>query len=1007
MPAVTALPAIADESNPATSPTSLERNSEEDSALSRAVSSGEPAELLSRRTETTQLFANPDGSFTQDTYTLPQFVRKSGSLVEIDTTLKANSDGSYSPKATEVGVQFSGGGNGPLATVMRDGRSMSWSWPKPLPKPTVDGDSVTYANVLEDVDLKLKAGSAGFGQLLVVKSALGAANPALAEIKLPLTTDGLTVNADAHGNIRAVNPAGQEVFTAPTPMMWDSTQPVAARSSEPTAPPQAHELEAPYGAQQAAMDVEIADGSLSLTPDTDVLKGADTTYPVYIDPSVSGSREAWTIAYSTSPNTAYYNGNGWDEGDGNKTTSSARVGNPGDGTSRSFFRMDSDNLWSTKKVISSSTFRIKNSYSYSCTKREVQAWLTSTITSSNTWNNQPSWSRKLDTVSDAKGWSSACPAGNLAFDVTDAAKDAASGHWHNITVGLRATTEGDAYAYKRFTASSAVLSTTYNTTPNPPSGLDTIPSTKNSAGCGDTAPYGLIGNTDIYLTAKVSDPDGGTVKAQFNLWPTGHHPNDDPNGVLVVSKWVSVTSGTVAKLKVTKAELTPYLSMGNGNFSWKAQAEDGTLQSDWVPGTGKPGCRFVFDPTRPSTPPTATSSQFPDGSDGWPATTGKARTEGTFTISSGGVTDVTKYEYWTDWDGTVRSATPSAQGGSVAIKLTPLAAGNHTLYARSIDKAGNISDRAVYIFYADSPGITDKPGDLNGDGNTDIYGVRTDGTLWLYPGQGDGRHAPYTVASATKFNGASISHRGDWTNDGYEDLIAAVPDANNQKKLYLYPNNGLGYACTTLGESADGASKSCSYDRQEITTYSTENNHWTDASQILAIGDVDGPLDTDGDGAPDTPGHTDLLVKEGNFLWLYYGADTLSLDEYADPILIGNGSWGDYDMTAPGDVNADNRVDMIARNRTDGRLRLYAGTGPAGEGLGSSTATISATGWDSTTHPLITSSGDANGDGKPDLFATSHDTGKEFYFYPAVTPTGIGTPTAVGTSGWLNFQQLS
>lgn len=112
-------------------------------------------------------------------------------------------------------------------------------------------------------------------------------------------------------------------------------------------------------------------------------------------------------------------------------------------------------------------------------------------------------------------------------------------------------------------------------------------------------------------------------------------------------------------------------------------------------------------------------------------------------------------------------------------------------------------------------------------------------------------------------------------------------------------------------------------------------------------------------------------------------------------------------MVAPGDVNGDGRVDMIARHKTSGSLRLYTGTGPAGEGLGSSTVTIAATGWDNTTHPLISSEGDADGDGRSDLFATSHDTGKAIYFYPGVTPTGIGTPTAVGTSGWLNFQQLS
>ncbi|MFG2408120.1 hypothetical protein ACGFR8_28030 [Streptomyces brevispora] len=41
-----------------------------------------------------------------------------------------------------------------------------------------------------------------------------------------------------------------------------------------------------------------------------------------------------------------------------------------------------------------------------------------------------------------------------------------------------------------------------------------------------------------------------------------------------------------------------------------------------------------------------------------------------------------------------------------------------------------------------------------------MYGVRTDGTPWLYPGQGNGRHAPYTVAGGTNFNGASITPTG-------------------------------------------------------------------------------------------------------------------------------------------------------------------------------------------------------------------------------------------------------
>lgn len=978
-------------------------------ALAEAADTGEPAEVLARRTESAQVFANPDGTFTQDTYVLPQFARQDNKLVPIDTDLEANSDGTLSPRATEVDVKFSNGGDGPLATIVRDGRSMSWSWPHTLPAPHVEGDTMTFGDVLTDVDLKLRAGPAGFTSLFVVKTAQAAADPALEQIHFDLDSDGVEPSTDADGNLTAVDPAGQAVFTAPTPLMWDSgtaTAPparTAGADADAGPPPPVDEFEPGYGSQQASMEAEVANGRLTLTPDHDLLTGEDTQYPVLLDPSVSGSRYAWTIAYKKHPTNSFYNGANFD---GGTTTARAGYEDETNGLARSYFRMNTGNLWSTDKVISSSTFTIKNTWSWSCTKKPIELWHTAYMSSATTWNNQPEKIRTLDSVNDANGWGPACPAAKIAFDTTPAAKDAAEGHWNTITLALKAGSESDVFGWKKFDAKSALLSTTYNTRPSLPTGLDTIPSTKNSAGCGSTAPYGLIGNTDLYLTAKGADRDGGTVQVQFSLWATGHHPTDDPNGVLIVNKTVSATSGTVARLKVTKAQLTPYLSKANGNFSWKAQTQDSTLSSGWVPATGKPGCRFVYDPTRPSTPPGVTSVQFPDGSDGWPATTGNARTEGTFTLSSGGVADVTEYTYWTDWDSKRRPAKPLKKGGPADIKLRPLAAGNHVVYAESLDQAGNVSDRSAYIFYANSPGITDKAGDLNGDGNTDLYGVRTDGVLWLYPGQGNGQHAPYTVAGSTNFNGASITHRGDWTDDGYEDLIAAQPGADNLKNLYVYPNNGLGYACTARREEADGASQECGFDRVPLNVYSPENNHWADADQILAIGDVDGPLDVDADGTPDVPGHTDLLVKEGDHLWLYYGSDSFYLDDVTDPVLIGDGAWANYDLIAPGDVNADSRVDLLARQKSDGRLRLYTGAGPSGEGLGHTTTDLKASGWDRNTHPLITSEGDSNGDGKPDLYATSHDTDKGLYFYPSITTTGIGTPTVAGTTGWLNFQAL-
>ncbi|MGW8993900.1 FG-GAP repeat domain-containing protein [Streptomyces zhihengii] len=986
--------------------------SDEAKALDEAEESGERVEVLSKRTETSQVFANPSGTFTEESYALPQWARKDNKLVRIDTRLKPASDGMLSPAATTVDMQFSGGGSGPLATITRDGRSMSLSWPDVLPVPAVDGDTATYAEVLPGVDLKLRAGISGYGQLLVVKSAEAAANPALKTLTYGLSTDGVSVAADEHGNLRAVNPAGQDVFTAPTPFMWDSSsapqqeaQASASRlsgsdSAAETSPP-TDEFEPGHGSQQAPMPVDVDGDSLTLTPDQSLLTGADTTYPVYIDPPVSGAREAWAIAYKAAPNTSFYNGVGWRNEDGSTGTTLARAGYEDytNGLGRSFFRMDSNNLWNTKKQILQSTFRIKNSWSYSCTARSVEVWLTGSISAGSTWNNTDNsnmWATYMDRQIDARGYSSACPGRNLGFNVLEAAKKAAAGRWPNITLGIRAADEGDRLAWKKFDAGSAVLSTEYNTVPNAPSHAETIPSS-DSCYTGPTTQTPSIGNTDVRLSARISDPDNGDVQGRFTLWATGHHPSDDPNGVMIVDKTVVVSSGYLAEALVTKATLQQHMNTSGGWFTWLVQAQDGHAV------TSGTACRFLFDPTKPSNPPGVTSDVYPDGSSGWPADTADVGEPGVFTLTSSnkpGVIDpdVVKYEYWTDWDPTVRSKALGVPGSSVNITLTPFAAGSHALFVQGIDSAGNKSDRTRYLFYADSLSEPYKPGDVNGDQKADFYGVTTAGNLRLYTGQGNGYVGPNTVVATTDFTGASITHRGDWTNDGYEDLLALIPGAEDQRTLHVFPNNGLGYACTQLGETADGKHQQCAYDAMEISTADPADNRWTDADQILAIGDIDGPLDTDPtQPGYEVPGFPDLLVRTDDQLWLYYGNDSYYLGA---PVLVGNGSWSDFDLAAPGDESDDGYVDLIARRKSDGQLRLYDGTGPQGQGLGGP-HTVIGTAWTTSNRPLLTAVPDAAADSQPDMWATSGD-GK-LYHYPDIRGAG----TQVGNSGWEAFHTIN
>ncbi|UWE12253.1 DNRLRE domain-containing protein [Actinacidiphila bryophytorum] len=968
-------------------------------AVAKAKDTGKPVEVLSRRTETGRLYANPDGTYTQEESATAQRVRKGNALVDIDPTLQAGSDGLYHTKATEVGLEFSGGGNTPLATITRDGRSLSLSWPKPLPKPVVDGNSATYPEVLPGVDLAVQAGSGGFSELLVVKNAQAAANPALASISFAVAANGVTVGSDPAGNLSALNPAGQQVFTAPTPRMWDSSTPSTATAkaraqadgvAQPAAKAPADAFTPADGARQSEVPIDVSPKQVTLTPDQKLLKGEGVTYPVYIDPAVSGAREAWTIVDKAFPTATFYNGSGW----GSSGTTLARVGHEDDtdGTARSFFRMDSNNLWNTAKQVVSSTFRIKNSWSWSCSARSVETWLTDGFSSATSWNQQPDWATKLDTVNDAKGYSSSCPGGNLAFDVTAAAKKAVTNHFPNITLGLRATSETDTYAWKKFDAGSAVLSTTYNTYPGKPSGLYTSPS--SGANCGTSTPYTTIGNTDVTLGGTFTDPDGGTVKAHFVLWAAGHDTGTH------VDTTVSVTSGKAAKLVVAKATLGKILTdnavTGVGTFAWYARTEDGSLNSAWAS-----VCHFNLDQTRPSTPPGVVSTQFPDGSDGWPAETGQARTAGTFTLSSGGVADVASYEYWSDWDPTTRTATPSAAGGSYALTLTPPAAGAHLLTVRSLDKAGNRSDLTGYHFYAEGSATPDKPGDLNGDGISDMYAVYNGGTLLLYAGQGNGYLAPFASGGNTDFSGASLTHHGDWTADGYEDLVALMPGGDGMT-LDVFPNNGSGFACTARDEQGDGASRSCAFDEQQLDVLDPADNHFSDAQQVVAVGDVDGPLDTDNDGTVDVPGHTDLVVREGGLLWLYFGADGNYLDQSRPPVLIGTSSWDHYDILAGSDRNGDGHVDLVARDRNNGDLWLYPGTGINGEGLGNSTGRSKiGTNWTPANRPLVAALPDTTGDGKSDLLATGGDG--NLYLYSNMAGGGV----EVGFGGWTPFESLA
>jgi hypothetical protein len=205
-------------------------------ALAAARSCGRRVEAMSGRTEAAQVFANPDGTSTMELATVPQRVhRKDGSWAAVDPTLRPGPGGALVPVASTLDVRFSGGGDAPLVTVVRGGREVTLGWPAPLPKPTVASDTATYPEVLPGVDLVLRATADGFIQVLVVKSAAAAANPALREIAYPVSGRGVTLAENGQGGFTATDPAGAVVVQSGGAAMWDSTLKDATSGNEPWA----------------------------------------------------------------------------------------------------------------------------------------------------------------------------------------------------------------------------------------------------------------------------------------------------------------------------------------------------------------------------------------------------------------------------------------------------------------------------------------------------------------------------------------------------------------------------------------------------------------------------------------------------------------------------------------------------------------------------------------------------------------------------------------------------
>ncbi|MFB7466169.1 FG-GAP-like repeat-containing protein [Streptomyces sp. NPDC056224] len=651
-----------------------------------------------------------------------------------------------------------------------------------------------------------------------------------------------------------------------------------------------------------------------------------------------GGAQAWTQVTKKHPNRGAW-----------KSSESLRTGNEGgsEGLSRSFVRLDTSAVKGAP--VAQATLRIRNTGAGSCTATPVELWSVGAISANTTWNNQPAKGSKLATVKAAKG-RPGCAAGDIEFDATALVKEAAAKSQADVTVGLYASDETDTTAWKRFDARSAVLETKTAAAPTV-----SDPGTSPATACTG----GLVGNTRVSLFATVDGPEEGGLTAQFQVFRAGQSAPALTQSVPAVKSQATTWS-------------VPDADLPTGDYTWNVRGANAAGQTSAWSAT----CAFSVDRTRPNVPPVIGSVQFPDASNGVPSQTGTARTPGTFTFAAGGVEDVAEIVYWTDWDSRQASVAPGA-----AVTLVPPTAGPHSVHAQSVDKAGNVSDTATYSLFAKGSTAPDAPGDLNGDGHRDLWTVDPAGRLQFRAGKGDGTFAAPADGGLTVAPGAQVLASGDWSGDGYNDLVVLeYNDVTRTKLLWMYENGGLGKVTEA---SRSQLNVSCPVKDPELGC-ETGDDHWHDAEQIAAAGDVDG------DGGPD------LLVKQGSEMWLYYGGSPY-LDNTA-PVLVGGTGWDPVTVVAPGDVNGDGAADLWLREDATGDLFAVSGAkgsdgkfAPASWG---SARTKIASGLARADYPVLGSTGDLTGDGLTDLWAVTAD-GRTVLFRG--TADGIdATPVSIG-----------
>ncbi|MEU4268620.1 FG-GAP-like repeat-containing protein [Streptomyces sp. NPDC026092] len=225
-------------------------------------------------------------------------------------------------------------------------------------------------------------------------------------------------------------------------------------------------------------------------------------------------------------------------------------------------------------------------------------------------------------------------------------------------------------------------------------------------------------------------------------------------------------------------------------------------------------------------------------------------------------------------------------------------------------------------------------------------------------------------------------------------------------KFYSVVNHTSLYACLYSGPNYDGTNGTDIWDPDPAGTEWGYAQPKTVSSVKLV------PTVRECDGAPYPGWHSAVAPTAAGFGDMNGDrrADVLVRDQVGrlwflpgdmSGRMVGSGGWNAMNaLTRHGDFSGDGREDVIAREASTGKLWLYPGTG---SGTLGTRKLLGSGGWNAMSR--IVAFGDLSGDGRGDVVAVEKSTGK-LWLYPGTTSGGLGARKLLGNGGWNGMNAL-